>query len=93
MFLSSLHAYSSGLEDDRSCFPKFIRITRDEKPSLSIAEGRHPIVIATNPDMSFIPNSFKIDDRLAILTGANMGKIAQAFKLRSGIQGGCIAQR
>ena len=31
MFLSSLHAYSSGLEDDRSCFPKFIRITRDAR--------------------------------------------------------------
>ena len=30
-------------------------------------------MIATNSDMAFIPNNFELDDRLAILTGANMG--------------------
>ena len=69
----SLHDYSYSLDSD-SCFPKFNRISRSESPSLSIENGRHPIVIAANPDMAFIPNSFKMDDRLAILTGANMGK-------------------
>jgi DNA mismatch repair ATPase MutS len=73
LFNFSLYDYSFGLDDDGSCFPKFHRITCDDKPSLNVVEGRHPIVIATNPDMAFIPNSFELDDRLAILTGANMG--------------------
>jgi DNA mismatch repair ATPase MutS len=68
-----LHDYSFGLDDEASCFPTFRRISRDEPPSLKIVDGRHPIVVATNPDMAFIPNSFELDERLAILTGANMG--------------------
>ncbi len=72
-FPNSLHDYSFGLDDAGSSFAKFNRISRDEKPSLKITEGRHPIVIATNSDMAFIPNNFELDDRLAILTGANMG--------------------
>ena len=78
--LFSLHDYSYGLDIDSSCYAKFLRITCDEKPSLKVVEGRHPIVIATNTDKAFIPNSFELDDRLAILTGANMGKLCNQWR-------------
>ena len=55
--LFSLHDYSYGLDIDASCYAKFLRITRNEKPLLKDVEGRHPIVIAMNTDKAFIPNS------------------------------------
>merc|ERR550532_2510819 len=36
-------------------------------------QGKHPIVIAANPNLAYIPNNFQLDESLAILTGANMG--------------------
>ena len=70
--LLSVHDYSYGLDEETSCFPKF-EIFGD-KPFLKVVGGRHPIVTAVNAAESFIPNDFQLDDRLAILTGANMGK-------------------
>ena len=67
----SLHDYSFGLDEETSCFPTFLDFVN--KPLLTIKNGRHPIVTAINAADSFIPNDFQLDDRLAILTGANMG--------------------
>ena len=69
--LLSLHDYSFGLDDETSCFPTFLDF--ESKPLLKIKSGRHPVVTAINAADSFIPNDFQLDDRLAILTGANMG--------------------
>ncbi len=57
---------------DESCVPEFRRPV-DGKPFLKFTQGRHPIVIAANPDVAFIPNDFELESQLAILTGANMG--------------------
>ena len=69
--LVCLHDYSYGLDEETSCFPSFE--FSSNKPFLKIIGGRHPIVTAINAADSFIPNDFQLDDRLAILTGANMG--------------------
>ena len=69
--LVCLHDYSYGLDEESSCFPSFE--FSSNKPFLKIIRGRHPIVTAINAADSFIPNDFELDDRLAILTGANMG--------------------
>ena len=70
--LVSLHDYSFGLDEETSCFPTFEEF--GSKPFLKVIQGKHPIVTAVNAADSFIPNDFQLDDRLAILTGANMGK-------------------
>ena len=69
----SLHDYSYSLDEETSCFPTIEDF--GNKPFLKIVGGKHPIVIAINAADSFIPNDFELDERLAILTGANMGKI------------------
>ena len=70
--LVSLHDYSYGLDEESSCFPKFEEF--GNKPFLKVVQGKHPIVTVVNAADSFIPNDFQLDERLAILTGANMGK-------------------
>ena len=70
--LLSLYLYSATLGQDESCVPEF-RKPVDGKPYLKFVQGKHPIVVAANPDVAFIPNDFELDDNLAILTGANMG--------------------
>ena len=71
--LVSLHEYSYSLDEETSCFPTFEDFSL--KPFLKVVQGRHPIVISVNAADSFIPNDFELDERLAILTGANMGKL------------------
>ena len=74
--LLSLCDYSFvSLDQSQSCFPEFVPASVDTKPFLKVESGRHPVVIAVSPDRAFIPNNFELDQRLAILTGANMGKI------------------
>ncbi len=69
--LLSLFTYSS----DQDVFPEFLSPNEaGGRPVLKVVQGRHPIVIALNPDIAYIPNNFSLDDKLAILTGANMGK-------------------
>ena len=75
--LVSLHDYSFGLDGETSCFPTFLDFVN--KPLLNVKSGRHPVVTAINAADSFIPNDFQLDDRLAILTGANMGMIRQVI--------------
>lgn len=41
------------------------------EPVIEYTEGRHPALVKINPD--FIANNLLLDDRLLLLTGANMG--------------------
>ena len=68
--LMSIYLYSSNLGDG-SCYPEFV--CAGDNPTLSFKQGRHPVVISANPDLAFIPTDFQLDEKLAILTGANMG--------------------
>merc|ERR1719411_973977 len=68
--LLSLFTYSKNLGED-SCFPELK--TNGSSPMVRFVQGKHPIVIAANPNLAFIPNDFELDETLAILTGANMG--------------------
>ena len=64
--LLSLYLYSSNLGDE-SCYPDIV--SGKDGPKLEFKQGRHPVVISANPDLAFIPNDFKLDGKLAILTG------------------------
>ena len=55
---------------DEACYPK---LENKSSPFVKFVQGKHPIVIAANPNLAFIPNDFELDETLAILTGANMG--------------------
>ena len=67
--LLSLYSYSMNLGDE-ACYPK---LETKSSPFVKFVQGKHPIVIAANPNLAFIPNDFELDETLAILTGANMG--------------------
>merc|ERR1719411_1851948 len=68
--LLSLFTYSKNLGED-SCFPELK--TNGSSPMVRFVQGKHPIVIAANANLAYIPNDFELDESLAILTGANMG--------------------
>ena len=70
--LLSLYTYSMSLGDE-ACYPEFVKPVKGQ-PKMKFVQGKHPIVISANPDVAFIPNDFELDEKLAILTGANMGK-------------------
>ena len=56
---------------EESCFPELK--TSGSSPMVRFVQGKHPIVIAANANLAYIPNDFELDESLAILTGANMG--------------------
>ena len=62
--------YSKNLGEE-SCYPELK--TSGSSPMVRFVQGKHPIVIAANPNLAYIPNDFQLDESLAILTGANMG--------------------
>ena len=46
-----------------------------EEPGIEIVEGFHPVIVAVNPDVSFVPNDVALkpqDTRLMLITGPNM---------------------
>lgn len=46
-----------------------------EEPGIEIVEGFHPVIVAVNPDVSFVPNDVTLkpqDTRLMLITGPNM---------------------
>lgn len=57
-------------QDDAWCLPVFVE---DHDPIIKIVNGRHPILIEMSEKGQFIPNSIQLRDKLAILTGPNMG--------------------
>ena len=61
----------------RSLKAKGINVCRPElltdsvKPTIEYTDGRHPVLVTIDPN--YISNSLNLDDRLLLLTGANMG--------------------
>ncbi|KAG9509879.1 DNA mismatch repair protein Msh6, partial [Fragariocoptes setiger] len=59
------------------CRPEFISLSDDDidqsksRPILEYKEGRHPALVKLSPN--FTPNDLVLDERLILLTGANMG--------------------
>ncbi len=52
-----------------------VRPTVDDSGIIDIADGRHPLVEALQPDTPFVPNDVKLDpqnERMLIITGPNM---------------------
>lgn len=46
-----------------------------EEPGIEIVEGFHPVIVAVNPDISFVPNGVDLkpdNTRLMLITGPNM---------------------
>ena len=66
--LLSLCDYSYGIPDE-SCFPE---PQDDGKPFINITNGRHPLMVASADNM-VIPNDLHLDEKIFLLTGANMG--------------------
>lgn len=51
------------------CRPEFIEDS--DRPMIDYSNGRHPSLIKTNKD--FIPNNLSLNEKLILLSGANMG--------------------
>lgn len=51
------------------CRPKFL--VDQSKPIIEYTNGRHPALVKMNPN--YIANDLELDDRLLLLSGANMG--------------------
>lgn len=51
------------------CRPRFI--ANSHSPLIDYKNGRHPALVKSNPN--FIPNDLVLDDKLILLSGANMG--------------------
>lgn len=51
------------------CRPKFVE--SDGKPLIDYVNGRHPALLKVNAN--YIPNNLRLDDKLTLLSGANMG--------------------
>lgn len=51
------------------CRPTFIKDM--ESPIIEYANGRHPVIVKANPN--YTPNDMILDERLVLLSGANMG--------------------
>ena len=70
--LISLHDYGHGISGE-SCFPEII--TKSKKPIIRFEDGKHPILMSMSKggDDLFIPNDVNLDDKICIVTGANMG--------------------
>lgn len=51
------------------CRPTFV--TDSDVPIIDYMNGRHPALVKANPN--YIPNDLRLDDKLLLLSGANMG--------------------
>lgn len=74
--LLSLCEYGQSIGGE-SCFPELVDAGPDGKPILAFTEGKHPVLVAMSTAKgggdSFIPNDVSLNDKISIITGANMG--------------------
>ena len=67
--IDALNGFAVAAQEHGYARPEFT-----DTPSLSIVEGKHPVLNAT-PGLDFVPNSLEMDEfrRMLVVTGPNMG--------------------